>query len=407
MSLPLPYGNKPAGVEREPPAPGAPRPYIERLRQAPELVEKVGPSRNSVVSALPTASAVLLIGGAVAPVAYAHPAIRAALFEPLARASDPLSMGLVFAADAVWYGWQGALLLSIAAVLGFAAWRLAAGGSAWLAGRGRLAVSSAVFALLALASAVGVMGLSQGDLVYSAGAAWVLMTGAGGAYGAWAAQSRRDFQASVGGAAALLMGGRFVFGGVALLCLALSDKEFPGQAVAPYSWRKSQVSIEPVRARPAPTFEEADWDALWRARAARAWAPTAAGLLLVIGALAPFGYWPPFRDALFGPLVEALMPLTAFVPIVSDAFWSLNPLFVAYIAVTSLVAAGAARFAFAGRRPGAVAAGAVILLASGRVITGLAVLVVLTLTYDQFRARHDGPGGTGAAEGQDSAAPVR
>ncbi len=258
MSLPLPYGDKHSGVEREPPASGGPRPYADRLRDAPDLIEKVGPSRNSVVSALPSASAVLLIAGAAAPVAYAHPAVREQLFQPLVEATDPFSMGLAFAADAVYYGWQGALMLSVAALLGFVAWRVASGESALMADRRRATIAAAVFVLVAGAAAVGVLGLTLADPLYSAAAAWILITGGAGAYGAWQAQARRDWQASIGGAAALLLGGRFVFGGFALVCLALGDKEFPGQSVAPYSWRRSQVGVGVVRPAPAPEYQDLD-----------------------------------------------------------------------------------------------------------------------------------------------------
>jgi hypothetical protein len=258
VSLPLPYGDKHSGVEREPPASGGPRPYADRLRDAPDLVEKVGPSRNSVVSALPSASAVLLVAGAAAPVAFAHPDIREQFFQPLVEATDPLSIGLAFAADAVYYGWQGAAMLLVAALLGFVAWRVASGESALVADRSRVTTAAAVIVLVAGGAAVGVFGLALADPLYSAVAAWVVITGGAGAYGAWQAQGRRDWQASIGGAAALLMGGRFVLGGLALVCLALGDKEFPGQSVAPYSWRRSQVGVGVVRPAPGPEYQDLD-----------------------------------------------------------------------------------------------------------------------------------------------------
>jgi hypothetical protein len=404
MSLPLPYGKKRSGVEREPPARGGPRPYALRLEEAPKLVEKVGPSRNSVVSALPTVSAVLLAFGAAAPVAYAHPDIRRELFAPLVQSANPFSMGLTMAADAVWHGWQGALLLSLAALLGFTAWRVAAGNPAREVPRSRTMVNLLVFGLLAGAAAAGVFALSRGDLAASAAAAWILVTGVGGAYGAWTAQTRKDFQTSMGGAVALLLGGRFLFGGLALLFLALSDKEFPGQTVAKYSWAHSQVAIEPVRARPGPTYMEADWEALRRQRTAWASAPQLASILLLVGAFAPFAFWQPFRPYLFGPLVDALQPLTAFVPLVSDAFWSFNPVFMAYIATMSVVAIAGAYFSFGARRPAAVVAGAVALIASGRVLTGGAVLLILLLTYAQYGPAARPPGEGAHAEAADPSA---
>lgn len=411
MSLPLPYGKKPTGVEREPPAKGGPRPYADRLVQVPDLVDKAGPSRSTVVSALPGAAAVLMVLGAVAPIAYAHPDIRAVLFQPLVDATYPASGGLAIAADAVWYGWAAGLILLVAAVAGYLALVLGNALGRQRRAAGRPAGDRLRLLLLLGGLAAGVvigffvvtLGVgAAGDLGQPAAAAWVLITAAAGAYGAWHAQSRSNYLGSVGGAVALIIGGRFIFGGVALLCLALSDKEFPGQRVAPYSWSRSQVSIDPVRAPAGPMYKDEDWDKIHRARWALPSAPPLAGLLLLVGALVPFGYWEPFRGVFFGPLVGALQPLATFVPIVSDAFWSLEPVFAAYILLTSVVAVGAARFAFGARRPAAVVAGAVALLASGRVITGVAVLVILLFSYAEYDQEQAAAEGAHAGDAADT-----
>jgi hypothetical protein len=384
VSLPLPYGKKRSGVERDVPARGGPRPYAERLKDAERLVAKARPSQNSVIHALPEAGSILLIIGAFAPIVFAHPAIRGALFEPLAAATYPFSAGLAFAADAVWAGLAGTLIVCEAGVIGFLAWRL----SLWNDARGATPASrrntQLLYWLLVVVLAPVPVLVSGSEVGSSAAAAWVVVTGAAGVYGAWHARTRGDYHASVGGAVALMLGGRLFIGGAALACLALSDKEFPGQDVAKYNWRRSQVSIDPVRSAPAPQFEGTDTGAVNRARWQLGSAPMLAAFLLLFGGLAPFAYWPPLRPVLLGPFVEALMPLTTFVPIVSDAFWSLNPVYMLIIGLTSIVALAGVHFAMGARRPAAVAAAAVALIASGRVITGVAVLVVLLFSYAQY-----------------------
>ncbi len=406
MSLPLPYGEKHTGVERAPPPSGGPRPYAERLREAPKLVEKAGPSGNTLIHALPGAASILLIVGAFAPVVLAHPAIREFLFQPLVDATSPFSAGLAMAADAIWTGWGGALVACEAGIIGFVSWRL----SLWNDERGAPAKSRrntqlVFWAIVVLLAPIPILEGSV-DAAAAAAAAWVVATGAVAAYGAWHARARSSYQISLGGAVALMLGGRLLTGGAAVVLLALGDNEFPGQDVAKYSWRHSKVSVEPVRPAPAPTYTEADWGALHRARWATPWAPPLIGFVLLVGALVPFGYWGPFRSELFGPLVDALQPATAFVPIVSDAFWSLDPVYFSYILVMSVVAIAAARFSFGATRPRAVLAGALALIASGRVIAGAAVLALLLISYSEYGQRSKAGEHAPTGEGHEANAPA-
>ena len=383
ISVPIPYGNKPAGVERPPPRKG-PRPYSERLKDAPKLIEETGPKPGSLRSSMPFYAHLLMIVGSVAPIAYAPSVFRASFFGDLVRAIYPFGYGLTLAAEWVEAGWVGGLLLAVACLLGLLFGEIA---------RRPKPLGSESRGFLLFLICVSIVSLALGyflrDIIFHAsvsavGAAWVFLTAGAGLYGAREAARKSSFYGAVGGALALFCGGRFVISSIAVLLLAAADKEFPGQNVARYPWLRSQVAIEPLPVAPKVEYGEAPPD---RPRAP-AWAanlPFFTSLFLLIGAAAPLAYNPIFGHALLGDFVQALYPLSLFVMVSSDLLFTL-PFGAPYILTTSIFGFAGARYAAGRRRRGAVLAGGILLLIGLRPLLGLLALFLLFLSWNEYRA---------------------
>jgi hypothetical protein len=324
-----------------------------------------------------------MVLGAVAPIAYAPPVFREVFFGPLVRATYPLGAGLEMSADLLLAGWLGASLLSMAAAAGLAAAKLVADKPQGASSRRSAVAGLLVVGLIALVTAAVYASFLVGSFGSAAGAMWVLMTGAVGAYGARMAARKENWHASVGGAVALFAGGRFVLAAIALSMLVASDKHFPGQTVALYPWRRSQVALEPLV--PAPAMETAP-DAGVHPAASRGALPSVpflTGLAIVIGAALPIAYSPWWRREFFEPLVLALWPLTVFVPVTADFLWtSLVGLF--WVGGTTVGAVYCARFAFGRSRRGGALAGGMLLILGGRPLLGLAVIAMVLAAWGQY-----------------------
>lgn len=395
MSVPLPYGPHQAGVERPAPV-RAPRPYLDRLKQAPDLVAKTKAPPHSIRTSFPLSASILMVLGAFAPIAFAPLIFREAFFGDLAYATYPLSAGLTLAADLVLMGWLGAALLCIVAAAGLAGGRALLDGPQGRSSRlGKGALVVVVLVVAVACAAVWVFFL-VGALSSAAGAMWILLTGAVGLYGARMAARRDHWQGAVAGAVALFIGGRFVLGGIALSMLVLSDREFPGQTVALYPWRRSQVSVDPIEPAPAVESMPIDDEELRRLRPGLRAAsvyhalPFLTGLLTVVGAALPLAYSPWWRGPLFEPLVAALGPFGGFVTVTADVFWG-TAWGLVWVGATTVGAVYCSRFAFARTRRGGAAAGGVLLVLGGRPIIGTAVVLMVlasTALYGRQKAEH-------------------
>jgi len=386
ISVPVPYGNKPSGVERPPPKRG-PRPYKERLAEAPKLIEETQSKPGSFQASLPFLAHILMIVGALAPIAYAPSVFRASFFGDFVRAIYPFGYGLTLAAGWVEAGWVGGLLLAVACVVGLLFGEIA---------RRPKPFGSETRVFLLFLICVAIVSLALGyflrEFIFHAsanalGAAWVFLTAGAGLYGARESVRKSSFYGAVGGAIALFSAGRFVIAGIALMFLAMADREFPGQNVARYPWLRSQVAIEPL---PVPSEVEFGEAPPIRPRGP-AWAaslPFATSIVLLIGAAAPLAYNPIFGHALLGDFVLALYPLSLFVIVSSDLLFML-PFGAPYILGTSLFGFAGARFAAGRRRRGAVLAGGIMLLVGLRPLLGLVALFFLFLSWNEYRAPSD------------------
>jgi len=235
-------------------------------------------------------------------------------------------------------------------------------------------------------------------LAGSAGAAWVVLTGAAALYGAHLVARRQSFLGAAGGAIALIAGGRVVFGSVALVAVVLSDKAFPGQVVARHPWKRSEVAILPIA--PVGALEAApdDGSHIWRG-APPPQALIVGTLALVFGAFSPLVLAiPGFGVGLFGDLLFALWPLSVF------AMWSAGAVALAVGALASggpgalggllvvlwlvvLPALGglvAARAVTQRRRRWAAVSGAVLLAVGGRPILAATALVCIAWGWGLF-----------------------
>jgi hypothetical protein len=295
--------------------------------------------------------------------------------------------------DALYVGWLGALLVCLGGVFGLAFWGV---GSPNYGGILPRSLAYLELGLLALGASLSLWSLrgQAGDAVSMGVAAWVAVTAGAGLYGATKSITRTDWHGSVYSAVGLLLGGRVIMASIAVVLLALADKEFPGQRVAQYPWRRSQVSIDAVRFTKPDEFTEVDWKSARRRpgpwSTLMSYGPRTSFALLIVGAFAPIAYAPPLRGELFGPLVVAVMPFSSFVVVASDLFWSLNPLAIIYIGVTAAVGTWGASFAWRKERPAAVLAAAVFLLIGGRVIAAVVVIVLLLMGSEHYGA-HEAP----------------
>lgn len=399
MSLPGPltYEPKRFGSEREPPVRG-PRPYSERLKLADELVEDVKVAQGTFRASLPTAAQILMVLGAVAPVAYAFPGAREQLFAPLIYATYPFSAGLSYASQWLMAGWAGALLILLAGTGGVIAGKIAGSRRTEETGNGQV-IRIALLTLFSLVAVALLLAFSSPSaLVGSVGAAWVIVTGVAGVYGARIAARRENWLGAVGGAVALMCGGRLVLGSLALIALVFSDKSFPGQTVALHPWKRSEVAIDPIL--PAPVMEAApDEGSHPRHALPRPQALFLAIVALVFGAFAPVVLAiPAFGAELFGDLVAFLWPFSYFSFVaaggVLGAVTTLSAggpgvasavfLLVWFLAVPVAGGIIAARAVARRRRRWAAVGGAVLLIIGARPIFGLVALVSIAYAWALF-----------------------
>lgn len=230
------------------------------------------------------------------------------------------------------------------------------------------------------------------DLALSSGfgLAYVAVTGAAAVYAAGLTTGRASFLGSVGGAIALIAGGRFTFGLLALLLIAASDREFPSQQVALYPWRRSQTGVElPVSAKPVVEYVEEEWSSRAVLRTPQTFLPGLTHWFLLVGAFVPIAYNPAIRGPLFEPFVALLWPLSSFVPATADFFVTSLVGFL-WVALTGIAAVIGARFAARRRRPGAVVFGAVALIVGGRPVTGAAALVGVLSSLGEYAGGDEG-----------------
>jgi hypothetical protein len=408
MSLPLPYEPKRFGSDRGIPAKAGMRPYAERLALADKLVEEVKVSPNERAAWLPNLAQILLVVGALAPFVLAIPGFGT-LAVPLLVSIYPLSAGLLYATVWLIAGWGGAALVGVAGGTGLIAAAVGGEPTSPEEARRTFALRAVVVALVALATIGAVLAFGWVDAFGgSAGAVWVAVTAAGGLYGALLTARRENWQGAVMGAIALIAGGRFIIGSVALLALVMSDKAFPGQHVALYPWRRSQVSLDPIE--PVATLEaEPNEGKHPRERPPRTQALFIAMVSLLFGGFAPFVLALPwFGIELFGGLILAIWPLSVFILwtgasiqgafIVFANLGTMRPevpsaIFV-LVWLLILPAAGAAiagRAVAGRRRRWAAVGGGVLLLIGGRPFFAVGALVAVAYAWRLFDQPHEEP----------------
>lgn len=396
MSLPapLPYEPKRFGSLREPPA-KSPRPYADRLKLAEELVKETHVRPGSLADVLPTVAPILMVAGALAPLVLLIPGFGT-LFFPLISATLPFSLGLSYSAAVLYSGWYGALLVVVIGVAGLIAARVAAAG-ATTGARAFRAVALGLIMLVTVVVLVLLGPRSTGGAAVLA--AWLVVTSAAGIYGARLAARRENWLGAVGGAFALSMGPAMYIGMAALLMLAVSGKAFPGQAVARYPWRRSQVSLDPIAAAPQVEPEPEGLTDPALLRRPKPQALFLASVALVFGAFAPIVLAiPGFGVGLFGDLLRALWPFTSFLAfsagllnvslasVMAGGYGALVPLLILiwFGGVTTLGGLIAARATSSRRRRFAAVGGAALLIVGGRPLLGIAALVAIAYAWDLF-----------------------
>lgn len=416
MSLPgpLPYEPKRFGSVRDAPSNRAVRAYAERLEDAQRLVRETTVRHGSLADSLPKFAEVCLVLGAFAPVVLAIPGFGS-LFYSVVVASYPFSAGLVASTAWLINGWAGAALLLVTVAVGVLLSGLGAKGPAGEAGREQslawLRRFLAVVIYLGVALAVWGAGWT-GVFASSAGAVWVVITGGAAIYGALLTARRRSWLGAVGGAVALIAGGRIVFGCAALLAIVASDKAFPGQVVARHPWKRSQVAIEPITVPAWPGAAPDDGTAAW-SRTPPAFTLQLARNALVFGAFGPVVLAiPGFGAALFGDLVFGIWPLSlvavwttgsilqAWAALVAGGPGALGALLMLlWLVVVPVVGGLAGALAVTRRRKRwAGVGGAVLLAVGGRPLLALLALLFIAWGWGLF------DGGSEAAEHNEHAA---
>ncbi len=393
MSLPGPltYEPKQFGSVREAPANRAMRPYADRLAMASKLVRDSAVRPGSFQDSLPKFAEVFLVLGAFAPVVLAIPGFGS-LFFSVVVASYPLSAGLI--ASTVWLvaGWAGVLLLIVTGVGGVLLATVGAKGPSEGAGGSDVWLRRFLAVVFYLAVAGVIVGAGwTGVFAGSVGAVWVVLTGAAALYGAFLVARRQSWLGAVGGAVALIAGGRVLFGCAALLAIVASDKAFPGQVVARHPWKRSEVALEPIVAPEAPKPATDDGSHLWK-QTPPAFTLQVARNALIFGAFAPIVLAiPGFGVGLFGDLVFGIWPVSlvavwsagsiiqAFEGLQAGGAGALGAvLMILWLVVVPVVGGLAAALAVTQRRRRwAAVAGVVMVAVGGRpVLAGIALLFI-------------------------------
>jgi hypothetical protein len=406
MPGPLPYEPKRFGSDRDIPAKAGMRPYLERLALADKLVEEAKVRPGDRAAWLPNLAQLLLVVGALAPFVLAIPGFGT-LAVPLLVSTYPLSAGLLYATAWLIAGWGGAALVAVAGGAGLVASGVAGEPTTPEAARQAFRLRAVLVGLVALATAAAVIAFGWVDALNgSAGAVWVAFTAAAGLYGAMLTARRENWTGALLGAVALIAGGRVIIGSAALVALVMSDKAFPGQNVALYPWRRSQVSLDPIE--PASTLEaEPNKGRHPLDRPPREQSLFIAMVSLLFGGFAPFVLALPwFGIELFGGLILAIFPLSVFILwtgasiqgafIVLGSARELAPLvpgavlILLWLLVLPAVGALIAARAVAGRRRRwAALAGSVLLVAGGRPFFGVGALVAVAYAWRLFDQPHE------------------